>query len=348
MSINTSRDPAPRAEADFWKDHREFRHIRARSFEHRYRDLVTRRERILCAGDLGPESACSLINPGVIRSGDGYRLLLRGEPDDSTWLGQWKTTRAEPIWCELDASLALRDQFRLTLVDHPADWRAEDWRLFEFQGEVLSNHSVYMLDGDELVCRPAVSRVDTRERTLTLLQVFEPPFECRKEEKNWAFFEHRKELYCIYSFAPFVLFKVSLDAPVPEIARQSRGIPINGSFVGSSSNPVVLDTDRLIMFVHDYVDPDYPYQRNRLYRQYAATLRRSTLLPDRALTDPIVVGGDEQGRHPGVHYTSALVCEERQVRAFYGEGDTNTGVVTINRQMLEEVLDSGLSRHETD
>ena len=72
--------------------------------------------------------------------------------------------------------------------------------------------------------------------------------------------------------------------------------------------------------------------------QYGMLIDRSTLLPRSIVPEPFVVGGAEDGRHSGVHYTMSLLAQRQHVYAFFGEGDSHTGVVILNRGALDELF----------
>jgi hypothetical protein len=94
------------------------------------------------------------------------------------------------------------------------------------------------------------------------------------------------------------------------------------------------------MFIHGHIDPLPPEQRNRLYMQYAVLISTTSLLPTSIVPTPVLIGGRERGRHPGVHYTSSLVNCENALYAFYGEGDTHSSVVEFDKRVLADLFSS--------
>jgi hypothetical protein len=307
--------------------------------------LVRSRSRIIEAGRFGNETACGLINPGALRRNGSFQLLCRGELDDSTWLGDWSKNLATPVWCVLDEDLTVRDHFFLRYTGLPPRFRPEDWRLLEFKDLLLTNHSVYLEHGGQLHCRPGISVVDLDRRELALRHTLLPPFEPTREEKNWALFVHEGALLCIYSFNPYIVFEIDLDTGIPGVVVrtppvQYEWLGAGGRFISNSTNPIVWDDGHYIMFIHDYIDADWPEQRDRLYMQYAVLISATSLLPTSIVPTPLLIGGRERGRYAGVHYTTSLVNRDNALYAFYGEGDTHSGVVELDREILSDLLAS--------
>ena len=306
--------------------------------------LIRDRKRIIEAGQLGIQSACSAINPGVLYQDNQFLLLCRGESEEAVWLGEFLDCQPTPLWCTLDSNLSLKDSFPLAYKEFPPKSRPEDWRLFEYQGKLYTNHSIYMLlDRERWIVRsrPGISEIDLSSHQLKLCWMLEPPFEPSDEEKNWSFFVHENSLMCIYSFKPYIILEIDLERgttqKVLEVELDYQWYE-KGKFVGNSTNLVSWDDEHYIMFIHDFLEPRYE-QRNRAYMQYATLISKSTLLPTSVIPRPLVIGGDELGRHPGVHYTSSLVNrDDGGLYAFYGEGDTHTGLTIFEKKELTKLF----------
>ena len=302
-------------------------------------DLIKEKKTLITAGQLGPNTACSAINPGVLYQDNEFRLLCRGEADETVWVGDFLARQAHPLWCTLDSNLTIKESFFLRYLELPPKSRAEDWRLFEYQGKLYTNHSVYqLLDRQEWIVRsrPGISEIDLQKRTLSLRCMLEPPFEPSWEEKNWSFFVHEGSLMCLYSFKPYIILEIDLERGITtkllEVDPDYQWYD-KGKFIRNSTNIVPWDDDHYILFIHDFLDPRYE-PRNRTYMQYATLISKKTLLPTSIIAEPLQMGGEEGGRHPGVHYTSALVNQDEGLYAFYGQGDSHTGVVVFNKDIL--------------
>ncbi len=306
--------------------------------------LIQSQKSLIQSGQLGNQTACSIINPGALYQDDEFLLLCRGEPDEMVWFGDFLACQATPLWCTLDAELNLKDSVSLSYETLPPRSRPEDWRLFEYNGKLYSNHSVYMmLDRKPSIIRsrPGISEIDLQRQTLELCWMLEPPFEPSPEEKNWCFFVHEGVLMCIYSFKPYIILEVDLQQGKTRKVLQANLTYEwyeKGNFVRNSTNLVSWDHQHYIMFIHDFLDPQND-ERNRSYMQYATLISKKTLLPTSIIPEPLVMGGDELGRHPGVHYTSSLINQEDGLYAFYGQGDSHTGLVVFNKDKLNGLFD---------
>ena len=106
----------------------------------------------------------------------------------------------------------------------------------------------------------------------------------------------------------------------------------------NSTNPVVWDENHYVMFIHHRLESKKPRDRNRLYMQFGMLIDRQTLLPVSVIPEPLLIGGMEAGRHPGVHYTMSLIVDDDLLYAFYGEGDMHTGVVMIDKAKLGDAF----------
>jgi hypothetical protein len=321
------------------EDDQTYKHMRYLSLSHGCDGLIQTQKQIIAAGQLGHHSTYSIINPGVLYREGTFQLLCRGEADETVWFGDFLVHQASPLWCILDEDLRVKNSFLLRYPDLPPNSRPEDWRLFEYEGKLYTNHSIYiMIDRQQWIVhsRPGISEIDLQNRTLTLRWMLEPPFEPSSEEKNWSFFVHNGALMCIYSFNPYIILEIDLTRGTTSKileAHPNYQWYDKGKFVGNSTNLVSWDEDHYIMFIHDFLEPRHE-QRNRAYMQYGTLISKDTLLPISIIPRPLMMGGDEPGRHPGVHYTSALVNREDGLYGFYGQGDTHTGIVVFNKDHL--------------
>ncbi len=316
------------------------------TLENQPNQLVRERKLIIEAGDLIPFTNSGIFNPGSLYTNQELQLLCRGEENGNTWVGDILSSQATPIWCTLDQDSQVKNYFNLTYNNLPEHYRPEDWRLFEYQGKLYANHSVYLENNGRLKCRPGISEINLEAKEITLHCLLEPPFNPSQEEKNWVVFVHQNHLLCIYSFQPYILLKINLDQGTTEKFLEVDNKLIfpwhekgeKNQFIASSTNPVVWDEEHYILFIHDYLEPLLE-PRNRTYMQYAALISRKTLLPTSVIPDPLVMGGKEKGRHPGVHYTTSLINREDELYAFYGGGDTHTGLVVFDKNELAKLFE---------
>ncbi len=308
-----------------------------------YPGLIRAKKPIIKAGQLGLESACSIINPGVLYKDNHFHLLCRGEPQETVWYGDFLADKPTPFWCTLNPDLSIKESFALRYLKLPPHSRAEDWRLFEYKDKLYSNHSVYqLLDHQQyrIRSRLGISEINLDKKTINLCCILEPPFTAFYEEKNWSFFVHQGALMCLYSFEPYILLKVHLESGKTEKfleANLDYEWYDKGKFIGNSSNIISWDENHYILFIHDFLDPKYE-PRNRTYLQYGILISKKTLLPTHIIPKPLQMGGEEKGRHPGVHYTTALVNKEDGLYTFYGQADSHIGVMIFNKDALAKLF----------
>ena len=333
------------AEQVEWEADPRFRAMRDRTISHQRSDLVLRRRRVVSAGQLGAGTRCGAINPGALGDDSEIQLIVRGEPSEGTWLGRWDQSLARALWCTLDSNLAVTRSFELRHRSLPARHRVEDWRLFRWRDQLFTNHSVYTDGGAGLQCRPGISLIDLDRQELEYYGQLEPPFGASNEEKNWSVFAHGDTLFCVYSVFPWIVLEVDIHRGTTSVAVdlipfRCEWIHKDAPFVANSTNPVLWDPDHYVMFIHDYLRPPSPAQRNRIYMQYAMLVDRETLLPRSVIPTPLVIGGAERGRHSGVHYTMSLVNRVDALCAFYGEADSHSGVILFDKEVMAELFDS--------
>jgi hypothetical protein len=196
------------------------------------------------------------------------------------------------------------------------------------------------MDSGALRCRPCISEIDLQSGRLILKARLAPPFAALQEEKNWSIFSNGDALLCIYSIQPYIVLRIDLDQEgCTEIFVRDDNLYFpwydkGGQFISNSTNVIEWDTSTYITFIHDYLQPSAIDVRNRVYLQYGMLIDKDTFRPTSIIPEPLLIGGSEDGRHSGVHYTTALVNRADGLYAFYGEGDSHTGVVIIEKDKL--------------
>lgn len=286
-----------------------------------------------------------IFNPGGLEIDGRIHLLCRAEASEATWKGAFHESQAAAFWCALDNDLSLSTYAELS-YDGTDEYRPEDWRLFRHEERLFSNHSVYSGSNLSPRCHIAISEIDLDRGHLSSRKILETPFQAQPEEKNWVMFSDAGRLLCIYSIDPYVVFEVGLKHRRTRIVLNDgrfrfalRYKPQTGLF--NSTNPVAWGSDHYLTFIHTYMRSCVRGDRNRLYMQYAMLIDRHTLLPVSVIPEPIVIGGAEEGRHSGVHYTMSLVNAGDDLYAFFGEGDSHTGMLVIDK----DVLNQNFQRH---
>lgn len=305
--------------------------------------LVRERRRLISAGQLGPASNGGAFNPASLVIDGRVHLLCRAEANGANWVhGELFESRATPILCPLGPDLSL-ETHQVIAYDHVEGTRPEDWRLFHHQGRIYTNHCIYLGTRTHMYCSAAVSELDIAGQRIINQVILEPPFSRKYNEKNWVMFSHRGQLICLYSVVPYVLLEIDLQHGRVRTIANIENFEIDlgkwsAGNVFNSTNPVVWDENHYLTFVHHRFESIKPGDRNRLYMQFGMLIDRQTLLPVSVVPEPLLIGGTESGRHLGVHYTMSLMVDDDLLYAFYGEGDTHTGVVMIDKATLGDAF----------
>src|SRR5688572_21693213 len=113
-----------------------YQKMRALTLGVKLNGLVRCQERIIEAGQLGIVTNGAVINPGALYQNNEFLLLCRGEQDDNTWVGNFLSSKATPVWCVFDRNLVLKRYYYLHYRILPSQMRPEDWRLFEYKGRL--------------------------------------------------------------------------------------------------------------------------------------------------------------------------------------------------------------------
>jgi predicted GH43/DUF377 family glycosyl hydrolase len=274
-------------------------------------------QRLVSRGEL-PGSDGGIYNPGAILKEDRIVLMCRREID-------YRFTKhvfAEEI--ELDAStLGFRGHRTLINRGFPEDARIEDFRPFEFQGEILVTHTVVTPRG----IRPRISRVVDG-----YLEFFDPmtlPVPLGKVEKNWVLFEHENALHCLYSLDPLTIFRRGPHGGWHLVLSEANGWRDELQESLSNSTNLIPFMGGYLGFWHTRIENDYVQGAFLLGQDLRLKYRTPTIL-DSSQASP--------GYRPGTLYVSGLVQHERRILAFYGEGDAHTSVAIMEADELADML----------
>jgi predicted GH43/DUF377 family glycosyl hydrolase len=279
--------------------------------------LSAPRRRLVRRGQI-PGSNGGIYNPGAVVEDGVIRLLCRREIDYRF------TSFVYPELITLDAStLAVLDTRTLTRVGYRDGVRLEDFRSLMFEGMHLVVHTT--VDGRTI--RPSLSRI--LDDTLQPFDDLALPIELQRVEKNWVLFEHGGALHCLYKLDPLTIFRRAPDGSWTCIVEDENGW--SGSVAGTLSN-----STNLVPFEGGYLGFWHTIDDGR-YVQGAMFLNAD--LEITYATGTLLDGGDvREGFKPGVLYVSALVADAARVLAFYGEGDSHTGVAEFDRAALWDAL----------
>lgn len=290
--------------------------------------------------------AAGLYNPGALVADGTTHLLVRAET--APWAVQ-KTSEtryfssASPLLLRIDAAHRITVAAPLPLVDapDPAGYRAEDFRLFQFRGEVYSNHAVISredggagreqpLQVELLRTRVGVSRLDLATPAFTWCGFPSVDRPLERTEKNWAMFADNTRLLLLYSFAPYVLLAAENwpGLKFTTVLESLCPMPVGDPALAfrNSVNPVPYDDEHWLHVVHQV----YP---GKQYVFWAVLLSRRTLRPLRASARPLVRAW--HGCAASIVYVSSAVVDSTEVKLFAGLDDSTTAVVAVPRRRLD-------------
>ena len=308
------------------------------------RPIVRRMDfRLLASrGSLG--FAAGVCNPGAIREG-GQRYLV-SKAERTPWPLQ-KTdesrffTSAQPLLLKLEGDSRIAGADELAMDGAPGTSRVEDFRLFKFRGEILSNHAVISkphhrpamqrpLQLDLMQTRIGISTLNVSRKRLAWhgFPVTDRPL--ARTEKNWVFFTDGDRLFLLYSFSPYVLLSAQnwpgLDFKTIVETRLELPIDGDGLTLRNSINPVDYDENHWLHIVHK-VHP------GKQYSFWAVLLNKQTLQPARMTARPLVCGW--RSVSASIIYVCSAIVEEREVLFFAGLDDSTTAMAAISRERLD-------------
>jgi hypothetical protein len=218
--------------------------------------------------------------------------------------------------------------------------RVEDFRLFKFRDQIISNHSVITLPGDRAPreqpvrlelqrARVALSSLAVKDRSLNFIGFPKLDFPTRDIEKNWAMMAVGNELYLIYSISPYRILRLSQWPELEFRTEINRDIPIplaqDGQLVRNSINPVEYDEQHFLHLVHKV----YP---SKQYVFWAMLIDKRTLCPTYISNRPVVRSGDSLAA--SILYVCSVVAHRDRILFFGGINDCGSGVWTIDRADL--------------
>jgi predicted GH43/DUF377 family glycosyl hydrolase len=135
-----------------------------------------------------------------------------------------------------------------TGIDHKDAWRGrEDPRLFRFQGRLyVSFNGVWTGADGGLASSMMLALLDDGGRAE---QVWAPRYEGATQiEKNWQFFEHEQQLYCVYSVEPHVILRMD-GVMATQVAGTSVGLSWDYGHLRGGAPPVRVG-DEYYHFIH--------------------------------------------------------------------------------------------------
>ncbi|HVU33778.1 MAG TPA: hypothetical protein VHE61_10110 [Opitutaceae bacterium] len=288
--------------------------------------------------------AGGLYNPGAVSTTGGTILLARGEK--SSWPVQKRSVRAfldsaRPTLLVLqeNGEVARRCPVAVKTAPTLAGTRFEDFRLFEHEGRIYSNHSGIVCETDPAgIIQPEVlatavnlSYFDPEPATLTHLGTLALDRPTERVEKNWAMFSAGGAVHLIYSFNPYRLFVASkfpsLHFQLAQEIPVELPLPDEGLMLRNSINPVPYDPAHLLHVVHKV----YPGKK---YVFWAVLIDRATLRPAKMTATPLL--HRDSGNGASIVYLCSAVVGDEDVTFFGGLDDCAVGAWRISRARLDQ------------
>ena len=284
---------------------------------------------ILRPGDL-QDSEGGIYNPGFFKYQNKNYMIVRVEKFtekergvDNLWI---KSTSVAHI-IEMDENFNKIDSYRLEVI---GDFiRIEDFRLFTINDKLYSNHII--IDKDKKIY-PVISEVDIKNRKLIIKGRIEIGIKFKEVEKNWVFYTIKNQLYLIYSLSLWMIFKIDIDTLSGELIKNEvinfdwnrRG------FISNSTNPIRICENRNIMGFHSR-------DNKRIYHQGFLTFDDEFNFI-KSSKEPYLSGGDYDGIHPLVIYTSSMALLNEELICFAGDGDTKTIMIEFKKDIVWKEL----------
>lgn len=292
----------------------------------------------------------AIFNPGALLL--GHQILLLANAQMVPWFKARGKKRSfymqgNPLLIRLNTdSEKIVDQDIITeIIDLPRDndYAIEDFRLFQWHGKIMINHSLVVLRKvdnyiEQAGSFAALSVLDEIAKTFRFCALPRVDFPLQNFEKNWVYKENGQQLLLFYSINPYKVlalndekeffFKTIIEKKLSSKINDPGGF---GTMVSWSTNPIDFDEQSWLIVIHQI---DYRFT-GRCYFHWAVLIDKSTLLPVRISSKPIFTGAGARGRVPGIRYISSILKKDNNILFFAGEGDV---FVTVTAKSIEYLL----------
>jgi predicted GH43/DUF377 family glycosyl hydrolase len=204
---------------------------------------------------LWPDAPGRRLNPSILADGDGYLFCVRAS---------WR--RSNICIGRLDADFRPVGRPTQLTLEHPdAPSGREDPRLFRHKGQPHVAFTGMLMGRPTLAMSQLCARLSADGMRVEGL--FAPHYPPRRAwEKNWSFFDHRDDLYAVYSFTPCRILKIEGDVAIPAYETPTAS-PWRGGDIRGGAAPVRVG-DELWCFTHDRISDG----RHWIYRTALVTL----------------------------------------------------------------------------
>lgn len=278
------------------------------------------------------------LNPSIRKTAEGYRMICRtvnyerfGETGFKTRDPHDGTIKTRNFLLEYDPQFNLLSQKEI-VENFPRDWRIcyeglEDCRIFSWQGQ------------DWMTCATIGTHAHTIGQTLCKLcgETTGPTISLDKFipikrpndyrcEKNWLPFIRNNQLFMIYGYDPFIVYKIDTTCGDYKTAISYQP-PLDFSHLRGSASPIEFDQGYLVS-VHEVV-----FNQNAYYMHRFLQLDKDFNLM--SMSKPFFF------KHKGVEFCCGMTLDHsnKNLILTIGVEDREAYVVTVDRNVVRAMLE---------
>lgn len=239
-------------------------------------------------------------NPGLLRYRDRLWLGYRYHRADT------KDARCSIAICEIDdIGNPTSDSQRLELSDPTGTGHQEDCRFFLFRGEPYVSYTdmVGYQPNVDYTCVMKYARLKLTGKRWSVVEEWKPKYGDNtgfRKEKNWVFFEHANELFCVYKPDPEHIVLRMKDGVVMEEFK-TKGPAWQWGTLRGGTSPVDLGDGRMLAILHSSAPVEESGEKKHYVRYYGAGYIFEKKPPFRVLEmaeTPVVSGSEDHGHVP--------------------------------------------------
>jgi len=324
----------------------------------RFEGMVKKNIRIVSTKEFNLKNG-GIYNPGLFYIKDKKYIITRCEKNFDSYLGIYENywnNLVNPMYFQIDDNFNILDFGVFKMNKFPILMRYEDFRVFEYQGKIISNHSLinpnYNYKGEDswpnmnICTKPGVfisvnlSEIDIENESI--INKGSIKLESSYNiEKNWSFFSEDNHLFFIYSLDPFLIYKKVNDDFVKVIDKKfdyKWNVNTCGMKYCISTNLKRLNDDYYILLFHTKVN-GYKYVQGCM-------LLDNDFIPVFMTKNPILESEKMMGKYPNVLYAFSVDVKDDELHVYYGEADTNCSVVIIDKEILLDNLINSNNSHK--
>lgn len=243
-------------------------------------------------------------NPGLLRYRDrlwlAYRYHRKETPDSRCGIA---ITELDPATFEPVGSSC-----RLAFHGPTGTEHHEDCRLFMFRGEPCISFTQMQgyRPGIDYTCVMKYAQLKLSGSRWSVVEEWQPEYGNNAgfaKEKNWIFFEHANDLYCIYSGSPqHLVLKIDGEKVVGEY-RTIGPVWNWGPFRGGTP-PVNLGDGRMLCIFHSSLPTEIPPHFVRYFGAAYTFESKPPFTPLQVSEMPIMAGSEEDGHKVDPRYVA--------------------------------------------